>query len=866
MAEVIGRAVYEVGTDDSKLDKELKGVRKKSERSMKDIGKRMTVAVTAPILGIGAAVFAATEEIDAAMATIQTGTGATGEALQGLRTDFEGVYGTIPASAQEVASTMADANTRLGLTGQALQDVTRTALEGGIEINTLAQAMQLFNVPAEEAPALMDKFFKASQTAGIGVNELIGQVQTFGPVLQNAGFSLDETTALFANFNAEGVDLTRVMPGLNAFVRKAAEDVFPDYSDAIKDARKNINDLTDGLEKNLEAQGKLNDTLTDTAEGALDKHFSAIERNDGAIQKAEQELAIFNARMAEQGDEIKESTRLANGFKQVALEENLQALRQEQAALTVSGGLLRAAIQETTDIQFVHGKATKGNTNLYEETITKLRETKSELNGVESDYSSLTAEQEVAAAALARYSDLQSQGADTTLDIKAALLEQVTAIQAAETHAIKLNIATEAFGAEGAQRMVTAIDNGVFSLDNLIDVMDESEGAILDNAEATRTNTERMAIMRAEIKDRLAGAWASLPAPLQLVTGGLGSVLAATGPLLMAMPALIGFVKTLTITNAKNAIQSGITAVATIARTVATVAGTVATAAATLATTAFGVALTIATGPIGLIVIAIAALVAAAILIWKNWDTIKEKTLEIWEKIKTFLSKTWDTIVGFFRDNWKLILGILFPAVGIALLIANNWGKIKNKVKDIWDRVVRLFKDNWKKVLGVIFPVVGIAMLVKNNWGKIVGTVKEVWDKVVAVIQAAIDKIKGIITDSVKSITDIWSGATDALSNVPIVGGLFGGGGGGGIGGVGSEVFPSGFSSLNPFAAGGIVTRPTAALIGEDKPEAVIPLDRLAAMMGSGGGNIVFNGDTYGFDDFEDKVDEAFNRRGRRGF
>ena len=53
-------------------------------------------------------------------------------------------------------------------------------------------------------------------------------------------------------------------------------------------------------------------------------------------------------------------------------------------------------------------------------------------------------------------------------------------------------------------------------------------------------------------------------------------------------------------------------------------------------------------------------------------------------------------------------------------------------------------------------------------------------------------------------------------------------------------------------AKGGIVNRPTLAMLGESGPEAVIPLGR-----GGGAGmtvNLVINGDINGMDDFEQKV------------
>ena len=53
-------------------------------------------------------------------------------------------------------------------------------------------------------------------------------------------------------------------------------------------------------------------------------------------------------------------------------------------------------------------------------------------------------------------------------------------------------------------------------------------------------------------------------------------------------------------------------------------------------------------------------------------------------------------------------------------------------------------------------------------------------------------------------------------------------------------------------AKGGIVNRPTLAMLGESGPEAVVPLGR-----GRGAGmtiNLVINGDVNGFDDFQAKV------------
>jgi len=114
--------------------------------------------------------------------------------------------------------------------------------------------------------------------------------------------------------------------------------------------------------------------------------------------------------------------------------------------------------------------------------------------------------------------------------------------------------------------------------------------------------------------------------------------------------------------------------------------------------------------PIGLLILGIVALIAAVILIAKNWDVVREKTVEIWNTVVDFLKGIWDNIVGFFKTNWALILAILFPAVGLPILIAQNWGKITGIVSDIWNGVVSAIKTAWNNV--VTFVESGVNWLI----------------------------------------------------------------------------------------------------------------------------------------------------------
>ena len=82
--------------------------------------------------------------------------------------------------------------------------------------------MKLFGRDITDVNSTLDTFAHVSQASGAPVGALISQVRTFGPVFKNANVSLDETVGFMGAMETAGVDVTRVMPAINASLRKAS--------------------------------------------------------------------------------------------------------------------------------------------------------------------------------------------------------------------------------------------------------------------------------------------------------------------------------------------------------------------------------------------------------------------------------------------------------------------------------------------------------------------------------------------------------------------------------------------------------------------------------------------------------------------
>ena len=272
---------------------------------------------------------------------------------------------------------------------------------------------------------------------------------------------------------------------------------------------------------------------------------------------------------------------------------------------------------------------------------------------------------------------------------------------------------------------------------------------------------------------------------------------------------------------------------AKVANTAATAAHTAATWLATAATTAFGVAMSILTSPITLVIAALAALGLGIYELVKHWDTVKEAAgicwdwiVDKWQSAGEWFSGIWESITSAFSkfDDWlqnifNMDFSKSFGSLGDIMNayvanVKNIFGDIKNIFDGLIDFITGIFSGDWEKAWnGIIDTFSGIFSLLA--------------DVAKAPLNLVIGFINGLITGVQSGINAIVRSVNKLSFKVPKW-----------VPGIGGEDFgfhlpEANFSKIPYLAQGGYVkpNTPQLAMIGDNRHqgEIVAPEDKIYA-------------------------------------
>ncbi len=187
--------------------------------------------------------------------------------------------------------------------------------------------------------------------------------------------------------------------------------------------------------------------------------------------------------------------------------------------------------------------------------------------------------------------------------------------------------------------------------------------------------------------------------------------------------------------------------------------------------------------PIGIVVAAIAGLVAAFVVLWKKCDGFRNFWISIWDKIKSVASSAWKNIKSVFS--------------GVGSFFKGKFDDAKEKIKNVFSSLPEFFGNLWGKIKD-----------------KFTGLGEKIASAIGDSVKSGINGVISMIENTINGAITLINGAIKLANKLPGVN----------VGLVDKVDLPR-------LAKGGVVSSATQAIIGEDGKEAVIPLEKNTGWM-----------------------------------
>jgi hypothetical protein len=328
----LGDLILRVGADTSKLNKDLGDARKsiaKNTREIQNLGRNLTVGITAPLVAIGASSVKVFADFEQSMAKVKAVSGATNAEFQSLENNAKELGRTTRFTASEVSALQLEF-AKLGFTSEEITQVTGATLNlaqaTGSDLAQSAEVagatLRAFGLDASETGHVTDVMAAAFSSSALDINSFQDSMKFVAPVAKAAGVTLEEATAMLGQLANNGIKGSNAGTSLRRILQEVAGTGM-DFGEAMKKSASEVINLADakdevgrtassaflvlkegmgdvdGLTQSLIASdGAASDmaaTMDDTAEGAMKRMQSALE---GAQIEIGQALAPIMIKLA----------------------------------------------------------------------------------------------------------------------------------------------------------------------------------------------------------------------------------------------------------------------------------------------------------------------------------------------------------------------------------------------------------------------------------------------------------------------------------------------------------------------------------------------------------------------------------------
>ena len=136
---------------------------------------------------------------------------------------------------------------------------------------------------------------------------------------------------------------------------------------------------------------------------------------------------------------------------------------------------------------------------------------------------------------------------------------------------------------------------------------------------------------------------------------------------------------------------------------------------------ALGAGISALDDPIGLVIIAVAALVGAIIYLWNTNEDFRNGVINIWNGIVSFFTETipnaFNSLIEWFKSNWAGIgLFIVNPIAGALKLLYDNNEGFREWVNNLWANIKNAFQNGWNSIVAFFTETIPAWIASVGEW------------------------------------------------------------------------------------------------------------------------------------------------------
>ena len=650
-------------------------------------------------------------------------------------------YGAASDEAKKYAKQLSDA--------QAVQERNAAAAED-LNIKILNQDTNVKNAAAQ-----LGKYETALDDLKNGTDNAEGATDKFGK-------SIDDVNKESKNATQEGLDAFTVALGnLASNVITAVINKLGELGTAVKDAFIEFDEGADNVIKATGATGAAADELT--------KSYANVSRSIvGDFSNIGDALGEVSTRFGFTGKELEDTTTQFLKFADITGTDAKKAVELVSRAMN-NAGIKSENYSEILD-QLAKASQTSGiSVDKLAETLTKNGATMRQLGFNTDETIAMLAQFEAAGVnsetALAGLKTAVKNWANEGKNANDEFHNVVDAIRNAPDEISGTQAAFDAFGNKAGTELAEAIRTGKFAYDEYLADLAASQGTVnatyeetQDGADKAKLAVQNMKTTAAELVNNFLEKYSpQIEKAIEAVTKTLDKlapkVEAGIQWLIDNLPLIEAGVVGIATAFAAWKITGIITAVTT-ALAGMSAAEVVAAAKTWLLNAAM------AANPIGLVVTAIAALVAAFVVLWNKSEKFRNFWKGLWKEIKATVEKYIGAVVDFFKNAWERIKAVW-------TVVTAFFEAIWNGIKAIFEPVIDWFKEKFENAWNAI----------KAVWLFVHTFFEEIWNNIKAIFEPVIDwfkekfetawnTIKAIWTVVTEFFGDIWNGIKETFSSV----------------------------------------------------------------------------------------------------